>query len=317
MKIELIGVRGSLPTPCDNKEYRHKIQSILYKAVEAGLDDVTQINNFLKKLPENLRYNYGGNTTCAAVTSKSGNLYLLDCGSGLRAFGDRLLSGEFGKGKGYLKVFITHVHWDHIQGIPFFKPLYIPGNIIEFYSPYRKLEENLIAQMASPFFPAPFEGTASTKKYVLIKEGESVRLEDDFFVECYPLKHPGGSFAYRFREGGKVFIFATDAEFTGESLERTGNQTDFFVNADLLVLDSQYTLDEHFRKFDWGHTSFTIAVNCAIRWGVKHLVLTHHEPSNDDAKLRNIHYNAIKHRNDMKIKKPVIHIAREGMTFLI
>ncbi len=315
MKIKLIGVRGSLPTPSDNKEYRHKVRNILYRAVKAELNDVTQINDFLNKLPEDLKYNYGGNTTCATVTSNSGNVYLLDCGSGLRAFGDELLSGKFGKGKGYLKIFITHVHWDHIQGIPFFKPIYVPGNIMEFYSPYEKLEENLKAQMASPFFPAPFEGTASTKKYCLMKEGESIRLEDDLFVDCHPLKHPGGSFAYRFREGGKIFIFATDAEFTGEALEKTGNQTDFFLNADLLVLDSQYTLDEHFGKFAWGHTSFTVAVNCAVRWGVKHLVLTHHDPGNNDEKLRNIHYDAIQHRNSMKIKKPVIHMAREGMTF--
>ncbi len=317
MKIELIGVRGSLPAPCGNNEYRHKIRKILYKAVESGLNDVTQINAFIKKLPENLQYNYGGNTTCAAVSSKSGGLYLLDCGSGLREYGDRLIPGEFGKGKGYLKIFITHVHWDHIQGIPFFKPLYVPGNVIEFYSPYKKLKENLKAQMSPPFFPAPFEGTASEKKYVLMKEGETIQLEEDLSVDCYPLKHPGGSFAYRFREGKKIFIFATDAEFTGESLEKAGNETDFFLDADLLVLDSQYTLDEHFRKFDWGHTSFTIAVNCAIRWGVKHLVLTHHEPSNDDEKLRNIHVDAIRHRNNMKVNKPVIYIAREGMTFIL
>jgi phosphoribosyl 1,2-cyclic phosphodiesterase len=315
MKIKLIGVRGSLPSPSDNKDYRNKIRSILYRAVEAGINDVTQINSFLNKLPENLQYNYGGNTTCALLTSKSGNNYILDCGSGLRALGDEFLSGECGKGKGYLKIFITHVHWDHIQGIPFFKPMYVPGNILEFYSPYENLEENLKAQMASPFFPAPFEGTASTKKYVLIKKGESLQLEDDLFVECHPLKHPGGSFAYRFREGNKIFIFATDAEFTGEDLEKTGNQTDFFLNADLLILDSQYTLDEHFRKFDWGHTSFTVAVNCAIRWGVKQLVLTHHDPSNSDEKLKNIHLNAVQHRNDMKVMKPDIHIAREGMTF--
>ncbi|MBN2403572.1 MAG: MBL fold metallo-hydrolase [Spirochaetes bacterium] len=313
--MKLIGVRGSLPTPSGNKEYRHKIRNILLRAVEAGLNDVTQINNFIDELPENLKFNYGGNTTCVTVTSKGGNLYILDCGSGLRGLGDELLSTECGKGKGYLKIFISHVHWDHIQGLPFFKPMYISGNILEFYSPYETLEENLKAQMDSPFFPAPFQGTASTKKYKLLKAGESIQLEDDLFVDCHPLNHPGGCVAYRFREGKKIFIFATDAEFTGETLERAENQSHFFLNSDILILDSQYTLDEHFGKFDWGHTSYTIAVNCAIRWGVKHLILTHHDPGNDDKKLRNIHSDAIQHRNDMKLKIPMIHIAREGMTF--
>jgi len=315
MKIKLIGVRGSLPTPSDNKEYRNKIRNILYRAIDKGLSDVTQINNFINNLPEYLQFNYGGNTTCVTLTSNSGKLYLIDCGSGLRTLGDELLSTEFGKGKGHLKVFITHCHWDHIQGLPFFKPIYIPGNIIEFYSPYENLEENLIAQMNSPFFPAPFNGTASTKKFHLLKEGEPFKLEDDLSVDFYPLKHPGGSFAFRFKEAGKIFIFATDAEFSGETLEKTGNHTDFFMNADLLILDSQYTLDEHFRKFDWGHTSYTVAVNCGVRWKVKHLVLTHHEPSNNDEKLKNILNGAIQHRNEMKTKEPVIHLAREGMIF--
>ncbi len=315
MKVKLMGVRGSLPAPPDSREYRNKIRSILLRAVERKLNDVTQINNFINDLPENLQYYYGGNTTCVTVESNNGQLYILDCGSGMRALGDKLLTGMCGKGKGRLKIFITHLHWDHIQGIPFFKPLYVPGNLLEFYAPFKNLEESLVAQMDAPFFPAPFNGTASSKKYYSIKDGESIQLEDDLYVDCYPLKHPGGSFAYRFKEGGKIFIFATDAEFTGETLEKAGSQTDFFLDADLLVLDSQYTLDEHFGKFDWGHTSYTVAVNCGIRWGVKHLVLTHHDPGNNEEKLRKIHYSAVKHRNNMKTNMPTIHIAREGMMF--
>ena len=141
MKIKLWGVRGSLPSPSDNKEYRNKIRNILHKAVKTGLNDTSEINDFINGLPENLQYYYGGNTTCATVTSKSGSLYILDCGSGLLPLGNELLKGPCGKGKGHLKIFITHVHWDHIQGIPFFKPMYIPGNIMEFISPYEMLEK--------------------------------------------------------------------------------------------------------------------------------------------------------------------------------
>jgi phosphoribosyl 1,2-cyclic phosphodiesterase len=317
MKVRLIGVRGSLPAPPCNKEYRSKLRNILMRAIENKLNDVTQINDFIRNLPENLQYFYGGDTTCVTVESKSGKNYIIDCGSGIRALGDELMTGECGKGKASLKIFVTHLHWDHLQGIPFFKPLYIPGNILEFFSPYKNLEKSFIEQMNPPYFPAPFNGTASTKKYNSIKEGEIIQLEDDLSVDCFPLKHPGGSFAYRFREGEKIFIFATDAEFTGEMHEKVGNDTDFFLNADLLVLDSQYTLDEHFRKFDWGHTSYSVAVNCGVRWGVKQLVLTHHEPSNSDENLRKIHQEAIEHRNNMKTNIPAIHIAREGMVFVL
>ena len=315
MKIKLWGVRGSLPSPTNNKEYRDKIRSILQRAVKEGLNKTSDLNEFISSIPENLQYYYGGNTTCVMLTSKKGINYILDCGSGLRPLGDELLKGECGKGKGHLRIFITHMHWDHIQGIPFFKPMYVPGNILEFFSPYEMLEKNLKDQMEFPFFPAPFHGTASEKKFNLLEEGSRLELENNLYVDCFHLKHPGGSYAYRFVEDGKTFIFATDAEFTGETLEKTGPETDFFMDSDLLIIDSQYTLDEHFSKFEWGHTSYTIAVNCGIRWRVKHLVLTHHDPSNNEDKLREIHDEAVKHRNRMKVGKPVVNMAREGMTF--
>ena len=125
MKIKLLGVRGSLSSPSSNREYRTKIRKILNRAVDSGLKSADQINDFINSLPDNLQYYYGGNTTCIALYSQSGTLYILDCGSGVREFGVDLLDGDCGKGKGILKIFITHLHWDHIQGIPFFKPMYI------------------------------------------------------------------------------------------------------------------------------------------------------------------------------------------------
>lgn len=317
MRVKLLGVRGSLPTPMGNSEYRHKIQRIVQLVVESGIRELDQVEDFLRGLPEELRYCYGGNTTCATITSQSGVFFILDCGSGIRALGEELMSGPCGKGEGVVNIIITHTHWDHIQGIPFFKPMYIPGNLLNFYSPYEDLEERLTSQMAFEYFPTTFAGTASTKKFYLLKQNEVTRLADDLYVDRYPLKHPGESFAYRFREEDKTFIFATDAEFIGETLESVGSDIDFFLGADLLILDSQYTLDESFLKFEWGHTSYTVAVNCGIRWGVKNLVLTHHDPTYSDSKLNQIYRRAINHRNQMKTKKPNIYMAREGMIFHI
>ncbi len=315
MKIKLLGVRGSLPTPLGNDDYRKKLQKILQRAVKAKLKEPKKIKGFIESLPENLRFNYGGNTTCVCVTSGTGKQYVIDCGSGIRPFGDELMTGPFGKGAGYLPIFITHLHYDHIQGLPFFKPVYIPGNVLHFHSPYQNLDEHLRDQMKPPFFPATFESTGSTKKYTFIEPGNVLRLEDDFSVECYSLKHPNRSYAYKFAEKGKTFIFSTDVEITGESFENPGNDDKFYLNADLLVIDSQYTLDESFKKFEWGHTSYTMAVNCGIRWKVKNLVLTHHEPAYSDDKLLSIYRDAVKHRNSMKMKTPAIFLAREDMEF--
>jgi ribonuclease BN (tRNA processing enzyme) len=124
--------------------------------------------------------------------------------------------------------------------------------------------------------------------------------------------------AYRFTENGKSFVFATDAEFTGEYLEQMKPEEDaFFSKAELLLIDSQYTLNEAFKKFDWGHTSYTMAVNCAVRWKTHHLVLTHHEPAYYDDTLETISIEAIDHRKALESDLPVVHMAREGMRFTL
>ncbi len=319
MQIKLWGVRGSIPAPLSNDEYQVKITQILEHAIDYGLKNKEEINAFTRTLPEELRYTYGGNTTCASVKSTStGKIYIIDCGTGVRKLGYELMTGACGEGKGEIDIFLTHSHWDHIQGIPFFIPIYVPGNIINIYSPYNDQEEYLNKQMISPYFPIQFRDTPCVKNYHIlpIKDRKPFQLEENLTVEYIPLKHPGGSFAYKFTEGNKSFIFATDAEFTGESLEILKEETNnFFKNTDLLIIDSQYTLDESFKKFDWGHTSYTMAVNCGIRWNVKYLVLTHHEPAYEDGKLKENLEAAIEHRNQSNHEKPKIFMAREGLTF--
>ncbi|HEY1407203.1 MAG TPA: MBL fold metallo-hydrolase [Spirochaetota bacterium] len=315
MIIDLWGVRGSIPAPMGNVEYRLKLREILQRGIVAGMSSVEDIEPFLAQLPANLQYNYGGNTTCATVKSSSGQTYILDCGTGVRTLGDILMKGAAGKGKAEIHIFITHTHWDHIQGIPFFKPLYIPGNIIHFHSGISDLADRLSYQQTERFFPKPFEAMEATKEFHLINEGEIFSPEKSISISCQKIKHPGGSMAYRFDEAGKTFIFATDAEFTADYLETfTPAQHSFFNNADLLVIDSQYTLDEAFKKFDWGHTSYTMAINCAIKWKSKRLVLTHHEPAYFDEKLHTIHEHALEHRNAMDESVPEIFMGREGFS---
>lgn len=318
MQIKLWGVRGSLTSPMTNDEYSTKMHRIIEFAVQAGIGRNSNISEFINSLPDDLKYVYGGNTTCVSFTSNSGITYILDCGSGIRLLGYELMKGPCGKGEGVINILMTHNHWDHIQGLPFFTPLYIKGNILVFYSPFKDQMKYLNEQMRAPYFPALFDKTESTKRYITLdaKKRTPVQLEDDLIVDFHPLKHPGGSFAYRFKQAGKIFIFATDAEFTGEVLEKGGQQEDnFFKNADLLILDAQYTLDESFTKFDWGHTSYTMAVNCGLRWNVKELVLTHHEPSYVDAKLYENYLSALEHSKNCSNESMKIDMATEGSVY--
>ncbi|MCB1159030.1 MAG: MBL fold metallo-hydrolase, partial [Leptospiraceae bacterium] len=284
MKITLYGTRGSLPAPLRNSEYKEKVLEILERFHEKTITDKSEIKEFFEYLPPQLKYTGGGDTTCVHLSSEKGKTYVLDLGSGVRNVGNDLLKSGFLGGDKVLEVFITHTHWDHIQGLMFFKPFYIPGVSLNFYSPYPDLEERFIYQMQPKYFPVDFNMTMSKKNFKSIHPGDRIEFDDGIKVECHPLKHPGGSYAYKFSENGKVFIFATDAEFTGEDIPAIRDMADFFGGADYLIIDSQYTLDESFKKFDWGHTSYTMAVNCATVWGVKNLILTHHEPDYDDKK---------------------------------
>lgn len=312
MIIKLYGVRGSLPAPLLNRDLRSRLRQILRLAVERQLNSVDRIDPFLDDLPDYLGFTTGGDTTCITVR-RNEELFIVDAGTGLRVLGDELLPGPAGQGKAVLHIFFTHTHWDHIHGLPFFKPLYIPGNEIHFYSPLPDLEERLAYQTDERFFPMPFHQTASTKFFHRL-DGE-LEIRPGLLVDTHPLKHPGGSFAYRFREGGRKFIFATDVEFNGDDLLDRNDHLNFFSEADLLILDAQYTLDESFMKIDWGHTSFSMAVNCAVHWKVKNLVLTHHEPAYNDRRIYENYENAIEHRRILKQDRPRIYLAREGTVY--
>ena len=316
MQIKLWGVRGSLPSPLSNAEYHEKIQRILEIAAAEKLQK-EDITSFINSLSDELKYLFGGDTTCATVKSSSGRTYIIDCGTGIRRLGNELMEGDCGKGNGILDIFLTHNHWDHIQGLPFFRPIYVPGNVLNFHSPFKYQQKALENQMKPPFFPARFEDTSSVKNYHYIEPvpGNIIEPEPGLQISIYPLKHPQGCFAYKFSQEGKTFIFATDTEFTGETIENRSDTKKFFNNADLLVLDSQYTLDEAFLKVDWGHTSYTMAVNCAINWNVKKLVMTHHEPAYSDNILYSNYILALEHARLLNDDKTEILLAREGMVF--
>jgi phosphoribosyl 1,2-cyclic phosphodiesterase len=235
-------------------------------------------------------------------------MIVFDCGSGLRELGiaqnrEKLRPSTY-------HVFFSHFHWDHLQGLPFFSPAYDPSVSMNFYSPVPGLEKILTGQMSSPYFPVQLESMGCEKNFSCIEGGISVGKAAISFKK---MSHPGDSYSYLVKSGEKRFIYATDTELSAADFLKTDENTAFFRNADLIVLDCQYTLGEAIEKYNWGHSAFSLAVDFAANWGIKHMVLFHHDPTYNDRKLFNILQSAKWYTERMNIKGIELSLAMEGM----
>ncbi|TGK87053.1 MBL fold metallo-hydrolase [Leptospira noumeaensis] len=296
MKIKFWGVRGSIGSPIRPENVKHKIEKILSLASPTDIQNEQSIHSFLNSLSFSSSSTYGGNTTCVEIRDKDGNLIIIDGGTGLRELGNQMMGSDFGKGTGHAYWILTHTHWDHIQGIPFFVPLFLPGNHFEFISCMNDIEKRLEHQFVFTHFPVSFDHYAANKTFQYLEEGETISLGPNIQAFSKAVRHPGGSFSYRFMEDGKAIIFASDAEFNLEEMENIDTYIDYFRDADVLVFDTQYTFEESLQKIDWGHSSASIATDIALRAKVKKLVMFHHDPSYDDEKLDLVYLRALKYK---------------------
>lgn len=239
--------------------------------------------------PHTLRY--GGNTSCVEVLSNSGTLIVLDMGTGAAILGRELMArGEPLRGH----VLISHTHWDHIQGIPFFAPLFVPGNEWDIYAPRgfgQTLRDTLAGQMQYSYFPVGLEQLGATIRYHELVEGW-LRIGDVEVTTRY-LNHPALTLGYRLEADGVAVVYACDHEPHSRMLA-TGfgdisgedrRHADFLTGADLVVHDAQYLASEYPQKVGWGHSTVEYALAVARSAGVKQLALTHHDPKRDDAAI--------------------------------
>ena len=232
--------------------------------------------------PEPRNSRYGGNTCCIEVRLADNTLIILDCGSGMRGLG-KSLQDEFGEHPIQASLFLTHFHWDHIQGIPFFLPLYRRGNQFLFHSVLLTgsgLRNAIEGQMANPYFPVNMGVMGAQRRFSNL-EGKPVSLQGAT-LRSAPLNHPQGSVAYRIDADGGAFVLATDTE-PGSPVHDQALR-DLAQNADVLVYDAQYAPEQLAgEKKGWGHSSWLEGVRIAQECNVKKLVLFHHDPDSDDA----------------------------------
>lgn len=300
MKIKFWGTRGSLPAPLNAQQVHDKVVQAL--AAAHGRDfpsDEHALSAWVNQhLPFATRGTFGGNTACVQVTTASAEHILLDAGTGLRDFAHdyRNLHRQGSKpgfpSESRFHLLLSHLHWDHLQGLPFFYPVYAAGQHITIYGAHDKIEEAVRAQFATPFFPVPYEYLKAKIDYKKLTPGQSYDIAGAKVSLCEQ-NHPGVSYGYRIEQSGRTFVYSTDCEH--KQLEVAAPDyplVKFYADADLLVFDAMYSLEEAiYSKADWGHSSNVIGVELAARAKVRRLALFHHDPHHSDAELEETLFN--------------------------
>jgi phosphoribosyl 1,2-cyclic phosphodiesterase len=228
----------------------------------------------------------GGNTSCVEVRAGKAIL-VFDGGTGLRLLGKKLIK----EAPIVAHMFFSHVHWDHIQGFPFFEPAFSPGNVFHLYggnNVSRTLEETLEGQMDHPNFPVHLGTMAAKMTFHTMAEGEPLSIDDGegktVLVTSARGNHPQGVFAFRVEHAGRAIVYATDTEHYEGRVDQA--LVDLAKGAAVLIYDSQYTPEEYAAKKGWGHSTFEEGAKIARLAGVGRLVLFHHDPTQTDAAVR-------------------------------
>jgi phosphoribosyl 1,2-cyclic phosphodiesterase len=284
IKVRFWGTSGSIPTALPIQELEEKIIQALLLSKDHSLTEYEEARQFVRTLPFLIRGTYYGNSSCVEVLNPDGPIIILDAGSGLRQAGlDIIKRPEFQKGDKTIHLFLSHLHWDHIQGFPFFTPAYFPNVTIRLYGFHPDLEKAFQNQQQDVHFPVPLQFLPARLEFITLQPGEPLRI-GSVEVQGRPQNHPGHSFAYQINISGKRFVYASDAEYQKEELDHPKPILDFFHQADLVVFDAQYTLVENILdKMNWGHSNVLVGIELATDAQVKKIAFTHHEPTYNDS----------------------------------
>ena len=289
MKFKFWGVRGSIATPGENT------------------------------------VKYGGNTTCIEIRTDNNDLIILDAGTGIHLLGQELLAQL----PITAHIFITHTHWDHIQGLPFFSPIFIAGNHLKIYGGLdpvtnEGIERALGVQLQYSYFPIREAELNATIEYNTIKPGETISIGSAKITPIL-LSHPVLNFGYRIDCDGQSLFFTGDYEPIFNIYQKDDPEYDEYQafldekqneisaamkDVDALVIDSSYTAEEYISKKGWGHGSYDSAIKHASLANAKKLYLTHHEPTRTDTQLEQIHQELLINNPNLNFE---VVLAREGI----
>ena len=288
MRVRFWGTRGSIPVALPRAAIRDKIVAALVAAAGRGIDTVDKARAFVdRELDFTVASTFGGDSACVELVTGGDEYVLCDLGSGARVFGNHLLATRGPTGHTF-HIFMSHVHWDHIMGFPFFMPAYVPGNRIHIYGGHADLAEAFRRQHAAPSFPVDFGRLEADIEFTRLEAGRAYALAG-CTVRVKRQLHSGDSYGYRFEREGKTVIYSTDSEHKRDDPGETDAFVEFFRGADLVIFDAMYSLADAISvKEDWGHSSNVVGVELCQLAEAKHLVLFHHEPAFDDVTIERV-----------------------------
>ena len=288
MLVRFWGTRGSIPVALTSADIRRKVETALSMAIAKGVDSPDKVRSFIDNdLDFSIAQTYGGQSPCVEIETGRAEYLVCDMGSGARAFGGRIMAAQK-SGPIVVNVLMSHVHWDHIMGFPFFTPAYVPGARIRIFGCHDVIEKAFRLQQSAPCFPVDFSRLSADIEFVKLEAGKTVDIAG-YQVTPKLQRHTGDSYGYRFERDGKAIVYSTDSEHKLEDPAETEEFVAFFRDADLVIFDAMYSLlDAVSVKEDWGHSSNMVGVELAQLANVKHLCMFHHEPAFNDERIQSV-----------------------------
>jgi phosphoribosyl 1,2-cyclic phosphodiesterase len=285
IRVRFWGTRGSIPVAPTTPDIRRKLVAALLRASGRTLDTPEEAQAFIDaELAFAVSHTFGGHSSCVELETGGPDFVLCDLGSGARAFGNHVLATR-GRAGHTFHVFMSHAHWDHISGFPFFMPAYETGNRIRIYGCHESLDEAFRRQNAAPSFPVDFSRMGAAIEFERLVPARPYEVAG-MRVRALRQRHPGDSYGYRFETDGKAVVYSTDSEHRPDDPAESERFVEFFRDADLVIFDAMYSVaGASAGKENWGHSSNVIGVELCQRARARHMCMFHHEPVHDDETL--------------------------------
>ena len=298
MQVRFWGTRGSLPVAPKAATIADKVAEALVAAGGRKFADVAEARAFVEdELEFAVGRTFGGASSCVEVDLGEGPFIVCDLGSGVRELGlDTMRRAAAERRPREWHVFLSHLHWDHIMGFPFFVPAFVPGSKIVVHAGHPDAEQALRRQQEEISFPVPFDWLKADITFRTLETGREYEI-GAVTVSMIEQNHSHASYGYRFRDAaGRVAVYSTDSEHKIDQMEDEAEVIAFFGNADLVVCDTMYSLaDSVSMKEDWGHSSNIVAVDLCHEAKARRLALFHHEPTYSDADIQRMHNETIRY----------------------